>query len=148
MDKSKDHMITYVLKSYVLTMGIAFVSMVSSLISFYQCHMLEAVRRVLLYDLYTTLYFLLIWILNYIIFELSVILYDMYKNKVKWFYSLVICALCGIVALNIPMLDLFRYNFSLLALLVFVRIFRHLIKDKKIIIKRPWEWSILKKKDC
>ena len=54
----------------------------------------------------------------------------------------------GIVAFLIPVPDLFKYNFSLLALLVIVRMVKQLIKDKKIVIKRPNEWSILKKKDC
>ena len=148
MGKNKDHISVYVFRNYLATIFVAFVSMNASIISFYQCSLLEAVRRVLLYDIYTTLYFMLVWMVDYIVFEISKILYDMYKDRIKYTHSLIVCAVCGIAAFVIPMPDLFKYNFSLLALLIIVRMVKQLIKDKKIVIKRPNEWSILKKKDC
>lgn len=148
MAKSKDHISIYFFRNYIATISIAFVSMIASIISFYQCSLLEAVRRVLLYDMFTTLYFLLIWMVDYIVFEISKILYDMYKDKVKYSYLCVICIITAVISLMIPMLDLFQYNFSLLSLLILLRMIKVLIKDVIVVIKRPSEWSILKKKDC
>ena len=148
MGKSKDRISIYVFRNYLATVIIALVSMIASIISFYQCSLPEAVRRVFLYDVFTTLYFLLIWMIDYVVFEISKILYDMYKDKVKYTYLCGICVVTGIVVLMIPMLDVFKYNFSLLALLVLARMIKVLIKHEKIVIKRPSEWSILKKKDC
>ena len=148
MAKSKDHISIYVFRNYLATVIIALVSMVASIVSFYQCSIVEGIRRVLLYDIFTTFYFLLLWMVDYIIFEISKILYDMYKEKVKYTYSLIACVLAGMISLMIPMLDLFQYNFFLLSLLVLVRMIKVLIKDGIIKIKRPSEWSILKKKDC
>ncbi len=148
MGKSKDRISIYVFRNYLATVIIALVSMIASIISFYQCSLLEAVRRVFLYDMFTTLYFLLIWMIDYVVFEISKILYDMYKDKVKYTYLCGICVGAGIIALMIPMLDVFKYNFSLLALLILARMIKVLVKHGKIVIKRPSEWSILKKKDC
>ena len=129
-------------------MLIAFVSIVASIMSFYQCSLLEAVRRVLLYDFFTTVYFLLIWMVNYVVFEITKILYDMYKDRIKYTYICGICVVICIIVWIIPMLDLFKYNISLLALLVLARTIKVLIRHGKIVIKRPNIWSILKKKDC
>ena len=148
MANSKDRITIYFFRNYLATVTIAIISMSASIISFYQCTLLEATRRMFLYDVYTTLYLLLLWMVNYIIFEISKILYDMYKDKVKYYYSCTVCVIAGLIALCIPMLDLFQYNFSLLALLVLVRMLKELVKDKVIVIKRPNIWSILKKKDC
>lgn len=148
MDKSKDRISIYFFRNYVATITIAFISMCASIISFYQCSLLEATRRIFLYDVYTALYFLLLWMVNYIVFEISKILYDMYKHKVKYYYSCIACVVCGIATLCLPMPDLFQYNFSLLALLVLVRTLKVLVNDGIIVIKRPNIWSKLKKKDC
>ena len=53
MDKNKDHISVYVFRNYLATIIVAFVSMSASILTFYQCSLLEAVRRVLLYDIYT-----------------------------------------------------------------------------------------------
>ena len=148
MDKSKDCISIYFFRNYLATFTIAIVSMCISIITFYQCSLVEAIRRIFLYDMFTALYLMLLWMVNYIVFEISKILYDMYKEKIKSSYSCAICAVFAILALVFPMQDLFQYNFSLLALLVLVRMLKVLVNDGIIIIKRPNEWSILKKKDC
>ena len=89
MTNNKDHISVYVFRNYLVTIIVAFISMITSLMSFYQCSLLEAVRRVLLYDLYTTLYFMLIWMVDYIVFEISKILYDIYKDKI--FFNCMCC---------------------------------------------------------
>ncbi len=148
MAKSKDHISIYFFRNFIATIVVALVSMVASIISFYQCDIVEAIRRVFLYDMFTTFYFLLIWMVNYVIFEIAKILYDAYKDKIKPTYFLYICLAWMVIAWIMPMHDLFRYNFSLLALLVLARTLKVLIKHKKIVLKRPDIWSILKKKDC
>ena len=148
MAKSKDHISIYFFRNYLATIVIALFSMVASIVSFYQCDIVEAIRRVFLYDMFTTFYFLLIWMVDYVIFEISKILYELYKDKLQPIYSCLICVAMMIVAMMLPMHDLFRYNFSLLSLLVLIRTIKQLIKTNKIVLKRPDIWSILKKKDC
>ena len=81
MANNKDHISVYVFRNYLVTIIVAFISMITSLMSFYQCSLLEAVRRVLLYDLYTTLYFMLIWMVDYIVFEISKICLSAPSNR-------------------------------------------------------------------
>ena len=136
----------YFFRNYLATFLIAYLSMIMSLVSFYQCDLLEATRRIILYDIYTVLYFILLWLVDYVVFEISKIIYDLYKDKIKHYQSILICVIICIVVNLISMLDLFQYNITLLSLLILIRIIKELFKDKVIVIKkRPVKWPIIKK---
>src|SRR5699024_7907625 len=97
------------------TLVIAFVSFMISLISYYECSFLEAIQRLFLVNIYTTLYFLLLWLLDYMIFEISKIIFDTYENILTYKFILVLC-LIAIILFFVPMLDLFQWNFIFLCL--------------------------------
>ena len=106
----KDKMTLYMLRNALSTLVIAFVSFMISLISYYECSFLEAIQRLFLVNIYTTLYFLLLWLLDYMIFEISKIIFDTYENILTYKFILVLC-LIAIILFFVPMLDLFQWNF-------------------------------------
>lgn len=109
----KDKMTLYMLRNALSTLVIAFVSFMISLISYYECSFLEAIQRLFLVNIYTTLYFLLLWLLDYMIFEISKIIFDTYENILTYKFILVLC-LIAIILFFVPMLDLFQWNFIFL----------------------------------
>ena len=128
----KDKMTLYMLRNAFSTLLIAFVSFMISLISYYECSFVEALRRLFFVNIYTTLYFLLLWLLNYMIFEISKIIFDTYENILTYKFILVLC-LVAIILFFVPMLDLFQWNF------IFLCLFIALIQIKQLYIhkKRP-----------
>lgn len=130
MDKTKirkDLMTIYMFRNAFATLFVVFVSFMISLMNFYQCSLVEALQRLLIHDLYTVLYFILLWVFNYLIFEVSKILYDIYKEKVTFVPCLILMGLC-ILIFFLPILDLFQYNFSFLLLLIIVRMMKEMRK--------------------
>ena len=123
----KDMISRYMLGNLVGTLIVALVSFVTSLILYYQCSLLEALQRVFVYDIYTTFYFILIWVFDYLIFEISKILYDIYEEKVTFLpcIGLVVIA----VGVNfLPILNMFQYNLSLLCFLIVLRMIKEMYK--------------------
>ena len=74
--KRKDLMTIYMLRNAFSTLFIALISFIISLIAYYHCTWIEYLQRLFLVNIYNTLYFLLIWLLNYMIFEISKIIYE------------------------------------------------------------------------
>ena len=123
----KDKMTLYMLRNAFSTLLIAFVSFMISLISYYECSFVEALRRLFFVNIYTTLYFLLLWLLNYMIFEISKIIYE---NILTYKFILVLC-LVAIILFFVPMLDLFQWNFIFLCLFIALRQIKQLYIHKK-----------------
>ena len=126
----KDKMTLYMLRNAFSTLLIAFVSFMISLISYYECSFVEALRRLFFVNIYTTLYFLLLWLLNYMIFEISKIIFDTYENILTYKFILVLC-LVAIILFFVPMLDLFQWNFIFLCLFIALRHIKQLYIHKK-----------------
>lgn len=126
----KDKMTLYMLRNAFSTLLIAFVSFMISLISYYECSFVEALRRLFFVNIYTTLYFLLLWLLNYMIFEISKIIFDIYENILTYKFILVLC-LVAIILFFVPMLDLFQWNFIFLCLFIALRQIKQLYIHKK-----------------
>ena len=79
------------------------------------------------------------------VFEIYKILHDEYQTKIPYYYLVAICIVVSVLIFSIDILPLFQYNISLLSLLILVRVIKQALKNKEIIIKRPNEWSIIKK---
>lgn len=126
----KDKMTLYMLRNALSTLVIAFISFMISLISYYECSFLEAIQRLFLVNIYTTLYFLLLWLLDYMIFEISKIIFDTYENILTYKFILVLC-LIAIILFFVPMLDLFQWNFIFLYLFIALRQVKQLYIHKK-----------------
>lgn len=123
----KDHISIYMFRNAFATFCIALLSFVFSLMNYYHCQSTEAVQRVFIYDIYTLLYFLLVWIFNYLIFEISKISYDIYEEKVTFIPSLFLIGL-SIVIFYMPVHDIFQYDVCFLSLLIVVRMVKEMWK--------------------
>lgn len=126
MAKSKKDLITiYMLRNALATLFATFLAFMISFMQFYSCSVAEAMQRLFLYDIYTTLYFIMLWVFDYLVFEMSKIIYDIYEEKVTFVPAIGLLILC-FVSLFIPMLDLFKYNLCILSLLICMRMVKEM----------------------
>ena len=123
----KDLMSIYMFRNAFATFFITFLAFSISLMSFYETNIAEALQRLFINDIYTTLYFLLVWVFDYLVFETSKIIYDMYEEKVTFLPCIVAIILCVLIFF-IPLLDLFQYNFCFLLLLICLRMIKEMYK--------------------
>lgn len=126
-NKSKDHISIYMFRNYFATLLVAFISMMISLLQFYQCSYVEALQRLFFYDTYTILYFILLWLCDYIIFEISKIVYDIYEEKVT-FIPCIVLLVFSIVIFYVPIFYLFQYNLCFLFVLISIRMIKEMWK--------------------
>lgn len=127
MKAKKDLISIYMFRNIIGTFVITFVSFMISFIGYYDCSFLEALKRIFVFDIYTTSYFILLWFFDYILFEISKILYDLYEEKVT-FIPTIILLIIGIMIYFVDILDVFQYNLSLLCLLIIVRMVKEMYK--------------------
>ncbi len=125
----KDLMTIYMFRNAFATFLSATCAFLISLMSYYQCLLSEAIQRLWYYDIYTTLYFILLWIFDYILFEISKILYDMYEERVT-FLPCVFLILLSIGIFFAPILDLFQYNLCFLCILIILRMIKEMLSKK------------------
>ena len=64
---------------------------------------------------------------DYLIFEISKIIYDIYEEKVTFLPCIALLVLCGVIFF-IPILDLFQYNLCILFLLICLRMVKEMWK--------------------
>ena len=124
----KDRIHLYMFRNLLATCMIAIASFLMSLIHFYQCEFIEAMQRLFVYDIYTTLYFLLMWLWDYLIFEISKIIYDEYEKKVTFIACLFLIVICVLV-FYLPIHELFQYNLCLLGVLILLRMIKQMYKQ-------------------
>lgn len=124
----KDRIHLYMFRNLLATCMIAIASFLLSLIHFYQCEFIEAMQRLFVYDIYTTLYFLLMWLGDYLIFEISKIIYDEYEKKVTFIPCLFLMVICVLV-FYLPIHELFQYNLCLLGALILLRMIKQMYKQ-------------------
>lgn len=144
MDKiKKDFIIIYLARNALATFVITTASFVYSLTDYYKMLPLRAFIKIFADNFYTTVYFLLLWILNYLLFEIYKIGIDALKDKDKYHGKIVIGnkevlsygSILPLVILFILVLidfnQLFRMNFILLALFMLLRSIKEEIKQRK-----------------
>lgn len=127
MKNKKDIVTIYMLRNAFATLMTAFVSFMISLMNFYHCPFSEALQRLFVFDIYTTLYFLLLWVFDYIVFEISKIVYDIYEEKVTFLPCIGLWILCVCIFFA-PILDLFQYNLCILFILISLRMIKEMWK--------------------
>lgn len=123
----KDRIPYYLFRNAFITFIVAFISFMISIMSYYQCSIVEGIQRLFFLDIYTTLYFLLIWLLDYIIFEISKILYDEYGRNMSY-KLIVVFVILAILIYLLPIFDIFQYDFIILCILIIFRIIKEMIK--------------------
>ncbi len=130
----KDIPILYMLRNFLGTFIVVFFAFMFALIQYYQCSFIEVLRRIFINDIFTVSYFMLMWLFDYLIFEISKILYDLYKNQFNT-VIIVIIGLCSIISLFIPIATIMQYNLCLLILLIDIRMIKQIIKKTRTGLK-------------
>lgn len=123
----KDLMTIYMFRNALVTLLGAFLAFMISLMLFYQCSFAQAIQRLFVYDIYTTLYFLMLWVFDYVVFEVSKILYDIYEEKVTFVPAIILAIVCVLIFF-VPILDLFQYNLCFLFVLIVLRMIKEMWK--------------------
>lgn len=125
----KDKINLYMFRNGFLTITITLLTFIITLTNYYHCTIQYAFTR-LFHSIYTYSYFILLWILNYLLFEIYKVTVELFKSKkfifienylsTKLFLSLVFGCLILFIGLmnNIP---LFKINFILLSICIFAR---------------------------
>ncbi|MFQ7842445.1 MAG: hypothetical protein ACLRHD_13560, partial [Thomasclavelia spiroformis] len=77
MDKvKKDFLIFYLARNAIATFFITLIAFVCDFMIYFDMTTSRAIMKIFTDNIYTTLYFLLLWILNYLLFEIYKIVVD------------------------------------------------------------------------
>ena len=84
MDKiKKDFIVFYLMRNAVATFIITICSFVYDFMNYFNMTSTRAVIKIFSDNFYTTVYFLLLWILNYLLFEMYKIIIDTFRKENK-----------------------------------------------------------------
>ena len=86
MDKvKKDFLIFYLARNAIATFFITLIAFVCDFMIYFDMTTSRAIMKIFTDNIYTTLYFLLLWILNYLLFEIYKIVVDgiKYDGKIR-----------------------------------------------------------------
>lgn len=144
MDKiKKDFMVIYLARNALATFVITVFSVVYNLTNYYNMLPLRAFIKIFADNFYTTTYFLLLWILNYLLFEIYKIIVDALKTEDKRHrkimisgketisYGSILPLILLFILLIIDFNQLFRLNFILLVIFMFMRSLKEEFKQRK-----------------
>lgn len=142
MDKiKKDFIVVYLARNALATLVITVVSFVYNLTDYYNILPLKAFNKLFVDNLYTIVYFLLLWILNYLLFEIYKIIVDGLKETnnfsrltiSKWSvsYGSILPLAVLVILVIIDFNQLFKINFILLVLFMFLRSVKEEMKYRK-----------------
>lgn len=133
--RNKDRLHFYMFRNVFATFCVTLIAFSISLSGYYKADMSETLQRIFVYDIYTTIYFVVLWIFNYVFFEISKIISDSFKEKITYISVVVLILLC-IILLYAPIFDLFKYNFIFLLVLIILRMIKQIYKLKIEAIKK------------
>lgn len=144
MDKvKKDFLIFYLARNAIATFFITLIAFVCDFMIYFDMTISRAIMKVFVDNIYTTLYFLLLWILNYLLFEIYKIMVDGIKHNGKIeirfkigdkkiiSYDVIVLVVIFVLLLFIEFERLFRFNFILLILFMILRGIKEEIKYYK-----------------
>ena len=144
MDKlKKDFIIFYLARDALATLIITLCSFVYDFSNYFNITVVRAIIKIFTDNFYITTYFLLLWILNYLLFEMYKIIMDTFRNEDKTHAKIIIngkqlvsygTVIPLIILIIISMIDfnqLFKINFILLTLFMLIRSIKEEIKYHK-----------------
>lgn len=144
MDKIKKEVtLIYLGCNAIVTFFIAMSAFVLDFMNYFNMKINRAVVKLFTDNIYTTLYFMLLWILNYLIFEIYKIFIEglsvdkknilrlKINKKINIAYDLIVLFLVLIFLIIIKMDHLFKINFILLDLFMIIKAVKEEIKYYK-----------------
>ena len=139
----KEWMIIYMCRNGIATFIITLIAFLFDLTNYYHSTVSYAMQRIFTNNIYTVMYFLMIWILNYLVFEIFEIVIDtckeMYKDKIPMIKgidyltigSIVLpLVLASIVYISVNSV-LFKINFCFLLVFMAMRSCKEYYKKRK-----------------
>lgn len=139
----KEWMIIYICRNGIATFVITLIAFLFDLTNYYHSTVSYAMQRIFTNNIYTVMYFLMIWILNYLVFEIFEIVIDtckeMYKDKIPMIKgidyltigSIVLpLVLASIVYISVNSV-LFKINFCFLLVFMAMRSCKEYYKKRK-----------------
>ena len=112
--------------------------------SYYQISFIKALQRIFFNSIYTSMYFVLLWIFNYLIFEIYKIITDWYDEthqttirfmfkehdySINWLLYIVMAILL-IIFLCLPLPSLFQYNIIMMFVFMILRSIKQIYKNR------------------
>lgn len=144
MDKIKKEVtLIYLACNAIVTFFITMSAFVLDFMNYFNMTINRAIVKLFTDNIYTTLYFMLLWILNYLIFEIYKIFIEGLAERKKYIlrlkinkklsiaYDLIVLFLVLIFLIIIKMDDLFKINFVLLDLFMIIKAVKEEIKYHK-----------------
>lgn len=140
----KDFVIIYLARNGIMTFIIALLAFGIDIAGYYDIHFLTALRRIFFNSVYTIMYFFLVWIWNYLLFELYKIVTDwydethyttirfMYKEhdySIHWLLYVVMIILMVLVFI-LPLPSLFRYDMIMMLVFMILRSGKQIYKNR------------------
>lgn len=126
----KDFVFLYMLRNFLGTFVIVLCAFLLALIQYYDCPVTEAFQRIFVKDIFTLSYFILLWVFDYLVFETSKIICDMY-DKIISYQGIAYMGVMTLLCLMLPILAVLKYNLFFLFLLIVLRMSKQFIKMNK-----------------
>lgn len=137
----KDFIILYLARNGIVTFLIALFSMAYDLCQYYQISFAQGIVKIFSNSIFTWLYFMLIWIFNYLIFEIYKILTDAYRKKYSFnfkikqhrytfYFVIVLMFILGIIVLMSHLVTLFKMDLVCMFVFMILRSCKEMIKNR------------------
>lgn len=131
--RKNESTITHILKNSIVTFIITSLAFVLHIMDYYHISRTEAISVILFQDIITLLYFLLVWVFNYLLFEMYNMVHDLLKEKLTLFINFCVLTAIPIIMLLslwvfIPVI--FRLNGIFLITFFIARLLFIIIKQK------------------
>lgn len=140
----KDFIIIYLARNGIMTFCITLLTFCDDISSYYDISFLGSIPRIFLNSIYTSMYFILVWIFNYLIFELYKILTDWYDEthrttiklmfkehdySINWLlYIVMMILLMMVIFSSLP--HLFKYDIVMMFGFMILRSVKQIYKNR------------------
>lgn len=140
----KDFLIVYLARNGIITFLITLIALQIDISSYYQISLFQSIQRIFFHSIDTSMYFVLLWIFNYLIFELYKIITDWYDEihqttirfmfkehdySINWLLYIVMAILL-IIFLCLPLPSLFQYNIIMMFGFMILRSIKQIYKNR------------------
>lgn len=140
----KDFIIVYLARNGIMTFFITLLTFCYDISIYYEISLLGSIPRIFFNSIYTSMYFVLVWIFNYLIFEIYKILTDWYDENhhstIKFMlkehdYSInwllyVIMVISLIIIIFWPLPRLFKYDIIMMFIFMILRSIKQIYKNR------------------
>ena len=137
----KDFIVLYLARNGIMTFIITLLSMSYDLCLYYQISFINGIEKIFSNSIFTWLYFMLIWVFNYLIFEIYKIISDAYRNKIcisfkikdhhySFYLSIIIMIGLILIVVMSPLVRLFKVDLISMFVFLILRSFKEMIKNR------------------